>query len=221
MNYMVKIAALLSSALFLRAASALTVEEATDQAMSSTNFWGVSLAEYRLRISQSVPFLATNDAQLARQRLCDWYVSLASLSSPTNSITVYDSWLDEQVMALSAYSRFLVDIQFTNAWSSAASRLGALREEIPSKDELRQRFYNMYFYNGYLADDHAVSEKILVEQDFVFARQRASEILARSVLEVFGRRGIPLLPIEERSSFVSNYIYTAHLSTEEAEGLCQ
>lgn len=44
-------------ACLLQVASATTVEEARAQALSSTNFWGVSFAEYRSRIGESVPFL--------------------------------------------------------------------------------------------------------------------------------------------------------------------
>ena len=60
MNGMFKEMIGLLSVCFLQVASATTVEEARAQALSSTNFWGVSFAEYRSRIGESVPFLATN-----------------------------------------------------------------------------------------------------------------------------------------------------------------
>ena len=211
-------------ACLLQVASAATVEEARAQALSSTNFWGVSFTEYRSRIGESVPFLATNGTQLARQALCDWYVSLAGLSSPTNPLADYGSWLDEQSMALSAYSRFLVDPQFTNAWVAAARCLGALRDAIPTKDDLRMVMKNRLFVDGLLVDDNTVREireDFLKKQDFVFARQSASGILARPVVDVFGLKGIPMLPIEERSAFASNYVSTASLSTEEANAVFQ
>ena len=143
-------------ACLLQVAFATTVEEARAQALSSTNFWGVSFAEYRSRIGESVPFLATNGTQSARQALCDWYVSLAGCSSPTNSVADYGSWLEEQVTALSAYSRFLLDPQFTNAWKAAACRLGALRDGIPTKDDLRIGMRNKLFVDGLLVDDNAI-----------------------------------------------------------------
>ena len=211
-------------ACLLQVASATTVEEARAQALSSTNFWGVSFAEYRSRIGESVPFLATNGTQSARQALCDWYVSLAGLSSPTNSVACYGAWLDEQGMALSAYSRFLVDPQFTNAWVAAACCLGALRDAIPTKDDLRMGMKNRLFVDGLLVDDNTVREireDFLKKQDFVFARQSASGILVRPVVDVFGLKGIPMLPIEERSAFASNYVSTARLSTEEANAVFQ
>ena len=62
---------------------------------------------------------------------------------------------------------------------------------------------------------------LLREQDFAFARQSASDILARPVVNVFGRKGIPKLPIDERSAFASNYVSTACLSTEEANVVFQ
>ena len=123
MNGVLKTMVGLLAACLLQVAFATTVEEARAQALSSTNYWGVSFAEYRLRVGESVPFLATNGTLSARQALCDWYVSLAGFVSPTNSVTDYESWLDEQVVALSAYSRFLVDPQFTNAWVAAACPL--------------------------------------------------------------------------------------------------
>jgi len=221
MNAMVKKMAALMSACFLLMSSAITVEEARVQAMSSTNFWGISFAEYRLRIGESVPFLATNGSQSAHMALCDWYVSLAGLSSPTNSATDYDSWLDEQVVALSAYSRFLLDPPFTNAWNAAASRLGVLRDGIPTEDDLRMGIKSRFFVNGLFADDNTVRTDFLRDQDFVFARQRASDVLARSVVEVFGRRGIPMLPMEERSAFASNYVSSARLSAVEANVILQ
>ena len=224
MNCMFKEMIGLLSVCFLQVASATTVDEARAQALSSTNFWGVSFAEYRLRIGESVPFLATNGTQSARQALCDWYVSLAGLSSPTNSVACYGAWLDEQGMALSAYSRFLVDPQFTNAWVAAARCLGALRDEIPTKDDLRVGMKNRLFVDGLLVDDNTVREireDFLKKQDFVFARQSASGILARPVVDVFGMKGIPMLPIEERSAFASNYVSTASLSTEEANAVFQ
>ena len=211
-------------ACLLQVASATTVEEARAQALSSTNFWGVSFAEYRSRIGESVPFLATNGTQSARQALCDWYVSLAGLSSPTNSVACYGAWLDEQGMALSAYSRFLVDPQFTNAWVAAACCLGALRDAIPTKDDLRMGMKNRLFADGLLVDDNTVREireDFLKKQDFVFARRSASGILVRPVVDVFGLKGIPMLPIEERSAFASNYVSTASLSTEEANAVFQ
>ncbi|MBR3956796.1 MAG: hypothetical protein IKJ89_02985 [Kiritimatiellae bacterium] len=211
-------------ACLLQVASAATVEEARAQALSSTNFWGVSFTEYRSRIGESVPFLATNGTQSARQALCDWYVSLAGLSSPTNSVASYGAWLDEQGMALSAYSRFLVDPQFTNAWMAAACCLGALRDAIPAKDDLRMDMKNRLFVEGRLVDDDTVREireDFLRKQDFVFARQSVSGILARPVVDVFGLKGIPMLPIEERSAFASNYVSTARLSTEEANAVFQ
>lgn len=211
-------------ACLLQVASATTVEEARAQALSSTNFWGVSFAEYRSRIGESVPFLATNGTQSARQALCDWYVSLAGLSSPTNSVACYGAWLDEQGMALSAYSRFLVDPQFTNAWVAAACCLGALRDAIPTKDDLRMGMKNRLFADGLLVDDNTVREireDFLKKQDFVFARRSASGILVRPVVDVFGLKGIPMLPIEERSAFASNYVSTARLSTEEANAVFQ
>ena len=224
MNGMFKEMVGLLSVCLLQVASAATVEEARAQALSSTNFWGVSFTEYRSRIGESVPFLATNGTQLARQALCDWYVSLAGLSSPTNSLADYGSWLDEQSMALSAYSRFLVDPQFTNAWVAAACCLGALRDEIPTKDDLRMGMKNRLFVDGLLVDDNTVREireDFLKKQDFVFARQSASGILARPVVDVFGLKGIPMLPIAERSAFASNYVSTASLSTEEANAVFQ
>ena len=211
-------------ACLLQVASATTVDEARAQALSSTNFWGVSFAEYRSRIGESVPFLATNGTQLARQALCDWYVSLAGLSSPTNSVADYGSWLDEQGMALSAYSRFLVDPQFTNAWVAAACRLGALRDAIPTKDDLRMEMKNRLFVDGLLVDDNTareIREDFLKKQDYVFARQSVSGILARPVVDVFGMKGIPRLPIGERSAFASNYVSTARLSTDEGNAVFQ
>ena len=211
-------------ACLLQVASATTVEEARAQALSSTNFWGVSFAEYRSRIGESVPFLATNGTQLARQALCDWYVSLAGLSSPTNSVADYGSWLDEQGMALSAYSRFLVDPQFTNAWVAVACRLGALRDAIPAKDDLRMDMKNRLFVEGRLVDDDTVREireDFLRKQDFVFARQSVSGILARPVVDVFGLKGIPRLPIGERVAFASNYVSAARLSMDEVNAVFQ
>ena len=207
MNGMFKEMVGLLSVCLLQVASAATVEEARAQALSSTNFWGVSFT-----------------TQLARQALCDWYVSLAGFVSPTNSVTDYESWLDEQVVALSAYSRFLVDPQFTNAWVAAACRLGALRDAIPTKDDLRMGMKNKLFVDGLLVDNNTVKEikgDFLREQDFAFARQSASDILARPVVNVFGRKGIPKLPIDERSAFASNYVSTARLSTEEANVVFQ
>ena len=224
MSDVVKKVFVVLSVCLLQVASAATVEEARAQALSSTNFWGVSFTEYRSRIGESVPFLATNGTQLARPALCDWYVSLAGLSSPTNSLADYGSWLDEQSMALSAYSRFLVDPQFTNAWVAAACCLGALRDAIPTKDDLRMGMKNRLFVDGLLVDDNTVREireDFLKKQDFVFARQSASGILARPVVDVFGLKGIPMLPIEERSAFASNYVSTARLSTEEANAVFQ
>lgn len=214
----------LLAACLLQAAFATTVEEARAQALSSTNFWGISLAEYRLRVGESVPSLATNGTLSARQALCDWYVSLAGFVSPTNSVTDYESWLDEQVVALSAYSRFLVDPQFTNAWVATACCLGALRDAIPTKDDLRMGMKNRLFADGLLVDDNTVREireDFLKKQDFVFARQSASGILVRPVVDVFGLKGIPMLPIGERSAFASNYVSTARLSTEEANAVFQ
>ena len=211
-------------ACLLQVAFATTVEEARAQALSSTNFWGVSFAEYRSRIGESVPFLATNGTQSARQALCDWYVSLAGCSSPTNSVADYGPWLEEQATALSAYSRFLLDPQFTNAWKAAACRLGALRDGIPTKDDLRIGMRNKLFVDGLLVDDNAIREikkDFLKEQDFVFARQSASDVLVRPVVNVFGREGIPRLPIDERSAFASNYVGTARLSTEEVNAVFQ
>lgn len=203
----------------LQVASATTVEEAREQALSSTNFWGVSLEEYRLRISEPVPFLATNGTQSARQALCDWYVSLAGLAVPTNSVAAYVSWLDEQVVSLSAYSRFLWDVQFTNAWTAAACRLGALRDGIPTKEDLRTGVSNKFFVNGLLVDDgrtREIREDFLREQDFIFARQSASDILVRPVVEMFGCKGIPSLPLDVRYAFASNYVSQAGLSSAEA-----
>ena len=214
----------LLAACLLQVAFATTVEEARTQALSSTNYWGVSFAEYRLRVGESVPFLATNGTLSARQALCDWYVSLAGFVSPTNSVTDYESWLDEQVVALSAYSRFLVDPQFTNAWVAAACCLGALRDAIPTKDDLRMGMKNSLFVDGLLVDDNTVREireDFLKKQDFVFARQSASGILVRPVVDVFGLKGIPMLPIEERSAFASNYVSTARLSMDEGNAVFQ
>ena len=211
-------------ACLLQVASATTVEEARAQALSSTNFWGVSFAEYRSRIGESVPFLATNGTQSARQALCDWYVSLAGLSSPTNSVACYGAWLDEQGMALSAYSRFLVDPQFTNAWVAVACRLGALRDAIPAKDDLRMAMKNRLFVDGRLVDDDTIREireDFLKKQDFVFARQSVSGILARPVVDVFGLKGIPRLPIGERVAFASNYVSAARLSMDEGNAVFQ
>ena len=224
MSSMVKKMIGLLAACLLQTVFATTVEEARAQALSATNFWGISLAEYRSRIGESVPFLATNGTQSARQALCDWYVSLAGLSSPTNSVADYESWLDEQGVALSAYSRFLVDSQFTNAWVAAACRLGALRDAIPTKDDLRMGMKNKLFVDGLLVDDNTIMEvkrDFLKEQDFAFARQSASDILARPVVNVFGRKGISRLPIDERNAFASNYVSTARLSTDEANAVFQ
>ena len=224
MNGMFKEMVGLLSVCLLQVASAATVEEARAQALSSTNFWGVSFTEYRSRIGESVPFLATNGTQLARQALCDWYVSLAGLSSPTNSLADYGSWLDEQSMALSAYSRFLVDPQFTNAWVAAACCLGALRDAIPAKDDLRMDMKNRLFVDGRLVDDDTVREireDFLRKQDFVFARQSVSDILARPVVDVFGLKGIPRLPIGERVAFASNYVSAARLSMDEVNAVFQ
>ena len=41
------------------------------------------------------------------------------------------------------------------------------------------------------------------------------------IVDVFGRKGIPKLPIDERSAFASNYVGTARLSTEEANAVFQ
>ena len=224
MSDVVKKVFVVLSVCLLQVASAATVEEARAQALSSTNFWGVSFTEYRSRIGESVPFLATNGTQLARQALCDWYVSLAGFASPTNSVTDYESWLDEQVVALSAYSRFLVDPQFTNAWVAVACRLGALRDAIPAKDDLRMDMKNRLFVDGRLVDDDTVREireDFLRKQDFVFARQSVSGILARPVVDVFGLKGIPRLPIGERVAFASNYVSAARLSMDEVNAVFQ
>ena len=107
---------------------------------------------------------------------------------------------------------------------AAACRLGALRDAIPTKDDLRMGMKNKLFVDGLLVDNNTVKEikgDFLREQDFAFARQSASDILARPVVNVFGRKGIPKLPIDERSGFASNYVSTARLSTEEANVVFQ
>ena len=131
---------------------------------------------------------------------------------------------EARAQALSAYSRFLLDPQFTNAWKAAACRLGALRDGIPTKDDLRIGMRNRLFVDGLLVDDNAIREikkDFLKEQDFIFARQTASDVLVRPVVNVFGRKGIPRLSVDERSAFASNYVSIARLSTEEAKEVVQ
>lgn len=41
------------------------------------------------------------------------------------------------------------------------------------------------------------------------------------IVDVFGQKGIPKLPIDERSAFASNYVGTARLSTEETNAVFQ
>ena len=51
MNGVLKTMVGLLAACLLQVAFATTVEEARAQALSSTNYWGVSFAEYRLRLA--------------------------------------------------------------------------------------------------------------------------------------------------------------------------
>ena len=83
---------------------------------------------------------------------------------------------------------------------------------------------NRLFADGLLVDDNTVREireDFLKKQDFVFARQSASGILVRPVVDVFGRNGIPRLPIDVRNAFASNYVNTARLSTDEVNAVFQ
>ena len=52
MNGVLKKMVGLLAACLLQVAFATTVEEARAQALSSTNYWGVSFAEYRLRCAE-------------------------------------------------------------------------------------------------------------------------------------------------------------------------
>ena len=75
-----------------------------------------------------------------------------------------------------------------------------------------------------LQDDDTVREireDFLRKQDFVFARQSVSGILARPVVDVFGLKGIPWLPIGERVAFASNYVSAARLSMDEGNAVFQ
>ena len=83
---------------------------------------------------------------------------------------------------------------------------------------------NRLFVDGRLVDDDTVREireDFLRKQDFVFARQSVSGILARPVVDVFGLKGIPRLPIGERVAFASNYVSAARLSMEEVNAVFQ
>lgn len=197
-------------------AEAMTIEEAESQVLSSTNFFGVSFAEYRSRVADAVPFLATNGTMAARQALCVWYVAVAGFSSPTNSVAEHDLWLEEQSTSLSAYSRFLLDPQFTNAWMAAACRMGELRNEAQSFVSLRRNMKERFSENGFAADPDVMRAWLMREQDIVFARQRASDVLIRPVVDVFGSRGIPMLPQGERFAFASNYVSQARFSENES-----
>lgn len=197
-------------------AEAMTIEEAETQVLSSTNFFGASFAEYRSRVADAVPFLATNGTMAARQALCVWYVAVAGFSSPTNSVVEHDIWLEEQSMSLSAYSRFLLDPQFTNAWMATACRMGELRDGSQSLENLRTNIKERFSERGLIADSDVIRAWLMREQDIVFARQRASEVLIRPVVDVFGSRGIPMLPQGERFAFASNYVVRARLSENES-----
>lgn len=197
-------------------AEAMTIEEAESQVLSSTNFFGASFAEYRSRVTDGVPFLATNGTMAARQALCVWYVAVAGFSSPTNSVAEHDLWLEEQSTSLSAYSRFLLDPQFTNAWMAAACRMGELREGSQSLENLRTNIKERFSERGLIVDPDVIRAWLMREQDIVFARQRASEVLIRPVVDVFGSRGIPMLPQGERFAFASNYVSRARLSENES-----
>ena len=197
-------------------AEAMTIEEAESQVLSSTNFFGASFAEYCSRVTDGVPFLATNGTMAARQVLCAWYVAVAGFSSPTNSVAEHDVWLEEQSMSLSAYSRFLLDPQFTNAWMATACRMGELREGSQSLENLRANIKERFSERGLIADPDVIRAWLMREQDIVFARQRASEVLIRPVVDVFGSRGIPMLPQGERFAFASNYVSRARLSEKES-----
>ena len=152
----------------------------------------------------------------ARQALCVWYVAVAGFSSPTNSVAEHDLWLDEQSTSLSAYSRFLLDPQFTNAWMAAACRMGELRDGAHSLESFRTNMKEHFSENGFVADPDVIRTWLMREQDIVFARQRASDVLIRPVVDVFGCRGVSTLPQEERFAFASNYVTRARLSEKES-----
>ena len=185
-------------------------------AMSSTNYWAVDLAEYRSRIAQSIPYLATNRTNAAREALKDWYVSLAGLSCPTSSVPLFEAWSEEQASSLSAYSRFLLDVSCTNAWMSVAQCMGHLQDEIEGFAVRRQSFRERVFVNGLLTDAGNAREAFVREQELLFVRQRAMNVLSYPIVEVFGCKGIPSLPAGERMAFTSNFVSMARLPLTEA-----
>ncbi len=204
--------ALLSSTM-----AAAEVPEVRDIAMSSTNYWAVDLAEYRTRIAESIPWLATNRTNEARDALKDWYVSLAEASCPTSSVSLFEAWSEEQASSLSAYSRFLLDISCTNAWMSAAQCMGRLQDGIDEFAVRRQSLRERMFVNGLLTDVENAKEALAGEQELLFARQRTMNALSYPIVEIFGCRGIPSLPVGERMAFVSNFVSLARLPLTEAD----
>lgn len=185
--------------------------EIREALFASTNYWGRDVEAYKAQI-------ATNSRALARLGMPesfrvrrDYYEALMDFQIPTNEVRAYRQWIEIWARKMSAFGVGTLSVDSTNLWMRHAALCAELRTAARSHqvivEEARQRFPAR---EGDMGNLGPMKRWIWQECDRDTARQTAASLLVDGLVEI-GSKGIPMLPVEERWQFYTNFVERAGL----------
>ncbi len=171
--------------------------------MNTTNLWNVCRATYHTEVSTNLLAVCRHGKVRAPRIAEEWFTVMLDLPLCTNDINNWSIWLNEKTFPVWTYGDiFTEDVASTNLWLRLADFIGEMRSCLKTPEELRSMAGS--------------DRQMLFDLQTEMAARRMSEgSLKDIVLDGIGQRGIPLLPIDKRYSFFSNFVQRARLTPAE------
>ena len=203
-------------------AQAATCEDATLRAVPqtlsfATNNWGRDFAAYKSDIAKLSDCVTAARNGGRALDFGEWYLTLASLSVPTNDINSYRCWLTEKSFLLGTTARYLHDASHTNCWMAVATQLGEVRLRKRTREQILGELQSPDF-DGKVGGSIAARRKWLRrELSLQSSLARAEEDLCHAVVETVGCRFLPRLEEHAQQVVLSNLVALARLKAAETK----
>lgn len=188
----------------------------------TSNSWNVSQMAFNASATSNMAELASMNTHSSTVARAIWLESMLNFTVTTNDYRNYSLWMNEKVQWASGCARRFVDVEYTNLWLRVAHLLHDLKSGMRSNEDLLRVVADESWSNAAnAANTNAVLVSIGMpswywrEVDHMATRRQFAEIVRVAIVERFGSRGIPRLPLNERWSFYSNFVERACLDEKD------
>lgn len=184
--------------------------------IQTTNSWGICMSDYHLAVETNMAELARLRTGSARQMMKVWYMEMLDFAVPTNSYSSYGEWQAEKSSHIAAFSRFFTGVDCTDTWLHVADVHAHLATEMKLVAEIKS---NAMAQAATETLETLGSNKAAMQEEFdhLADQEKAADSIKWALVDQFGLKGIPRLPVSDRWIFCSNYVERAMLPASDAE----